>query len=189
MSTSTNLRLDDQLCFALYAATNAVTRAYRPLLEAVGLTYPQYLVMMVLWERDAQPIHEIASRLNLASHAVTPIVHRLETAGLVSRARVGQDRRVVTVALTTAGAEAESTASAAQYAVVDQTRLCGAELTDLRDHLRDLVSRMNDTSAAPAATTDPIGDDGRERVTTHRPGPASATGTPQTSHAPGACEW
>jgi DNA-binding MarR family transcriptional regulator len=169
VSTSTNLRLDDQLCFALYAATNAVTRAYRPLLEAVGLTYPQYLVMMVLWERDAQPIHEIASRLNLASHAVTPIVHRLETAGLVTRTRVGTDRRVVTVALTPAGSQVESAASAAQFSVVDQTRLCGTELTDLRDDLRDLVSRMNSLSAGEAQTTDRAGGHERDRDTAHSP--------------------
>ena len=169
MSTSTNVRLDDQLCFALYAATNAVTRAYRPLLEAVGLTYPQYLVMMVLWERDAQPIHEIASRLNLASHAVTPIVNRLETAGLVTRTRIGADRRVVTVGLTPAGARAEAGASAAQFSVVDQTRLCGAELTDLRDDLRDLVFRMNSLSAGEAQTTDRAGRDKRDRGTAHSP--------------------
>ncbi|EAP96911.1 transcriptional regulatory protein [Janibacter sp. HTCC2649] len=157
MSTSTNLRLDDQLCFALYAATNAITRAYRPLLEAVGLTYPQYLVMMVLWERDSQPIHEIASRLNLASHAVTPIVRRLESAGLVTRTRIGTDRRVVTVTLTPEGTHAESAASAAQFNVVDQTTLCGTELTEIRDDLRDLVSRMNSTSAGEAQTTQPMG--------------------------------
>lgn len=169
MSTSTNLRLDDQLCFALYAATNAVTRAYRPLLEAVGLTYPQYLVMMVLWERDSQPIHEIAARLNLASHAVTPIVHRLESAGLVTRDRVSADGRVVTVSLTPEGTRAESGASAAQSTVVDQTRLCGTELTGLRDDLRDLVSRMNGTSAGEGQTTDPTGGEERERVTGLRP--------------------
>lgn len=144
MSTTTNLRLDDQLCFALYAATNAVTRAYRPLLEAVGLTYPQYLVMMVLWERDGQPIHEIAARLNLASHAVTPIVLRLEKGGLVTRSRNRSDRRVVTVAVTATGRELEAQASAAQFAVVQQTRLCGPELEGLRDDLRDLVLRMTD---------------------------------------------
>lgn len=164
MSTSTNLRLDDQLCFALYAATNAVTRAYRPLLEALGLTYPQYLVMMVLWERDAQPIHEIASRLSLASHAVTPIVHRLETAGLVTRTRVGTDRRVVTVTLTPLGTHAQSAASAAQFSVVEQTRLCGTELTDLRDDLRDLVARMNGAPAGQAQATGPSAGKERKRV-------------------------
>jgi MarR family transcriptional regulator, organic hydroperoxide resistance regulator len=142
VSTSTNLRLDDQLCFALYAATNAVTRAYRPLLDAIGLTYPQYLVMLVLWEADDQAVHEIASRLQLAPHAISPIVRRLEETGLVTRTKGGRDRRVVRIALTPAGAELETAASTAQFGVVDQTRLCREELTGLRDDLRDLVARM-----------------------------------------------
>ncbi len=152
MSTSTNLRLDDQLCFALYAASNAVTRAYRPLLEAIGLTYPQYLVMMVLWEEDEQPVNEIATRLELASHAISPIIARLEAAELVTRSRVHPDRRVVTVGLTPSGAELESAASAAQADVVSQTRLCGEELNGLREHLHDLVARMNDDSGVPTGS-------------------------------------
>ncbi len=106
MSTSTNLRLDDQLCFGLYAATNAVTRAYRPLLRAIGLTYPQYLVMLVLWEQDQVSVHEIADRLELAPHAISPLLGRLEDAGLVVRRRDTSDRRVVWVGLTQAGLEA-----------------------------------------------------------------------------------
>ncbi len=155
MSTSTNLRLDDQLCFALYSATNAVTRAYRPLLDAIGLTYSQYLVMLVLWESDRQPVHTIASRLELASHAISPILVRLEERGLVTRDQTAHDRRVVTVSLTPAGAELEQAASAAQFDVVDQTRLCGAELTGLRDDLRDLVSRMTPPSTTASAPHHP----------------------------------
>ncbi len=157
MSTSTNLRLDDQLCFALYAATNAVTRAYRPLLEAIGLTYPQYLVMLVLWQDDEQPVHEIASRLDLASHAISPILRRLEATGLVTRRQDGPDRRVVTVCLTRAGADLETAASRAQFDVVDQTRLCGEELNGLRDELRGLVARMTGGPAATAVTAPPVG--------------------------------
>ncbi len=143
MMTSTNLRLDDQLCFALYAATNAVTRAYRPLLKAIGLTYPQYLVMLVLWEQDQVVVHEIADRLELAPHAISPLLGRLEEAGLVVRRRDVADRRVTWVGLTESGVALEAAASAAQYAVVDQTRLCGGELDDLRDALRELVGRMS----------------------------------------------
>ena len=142
MSTSKNLRLDDQLCFALYSATNAVTRSYRPLLQAIGLTYSQYLVMLVLWESDQQPVSQIAERLHLASHAISPIVRRLEVAGLVTCTQGGPDRRVVTIGLTPAGVELEAAASRAQLDVVDQTRLCSEELTGLRDDLRDLVARM-----------------------------------------------
>ena len=143
MTTSSNLRLNDQLCFALYAATNQVTRAYRPLLEAVGLTYPQYLVMLVLWESDDQPAHEIADRLQLSPAAVSPILGRLEEAGLVVRALDPDDARSRRVRLTTKGAAVELGASRAQLNVVEQTGLCGDELSGLRDDLHDLVMRMS----------------------------------------------
>ncbi|KQU69325.1 MarR family winged helix-turn-helix transcriptional regulator [Phycicoccus sp. Root101] len=143
MTTSSNLRLNDQLCFALYAATNQVTRAYRPLLEAVGLTYPQYLVMLVLWESDDQPAHEIADRLQLSPAAVSPILGRLEEAGLVVRDQDPDDARTRRVRLTPKGAAVELGASRAQLNVVEQTGLCGDELTGLRDDLHDLVMRMS----------------------------------------------
>ena len=143
MSRSSNLRLNDQLCFALYAATNQVTRAYRPLLEAVGLTYPQYLVMLVLWESDDQPAHKIADRLQLSPAAVSPILGRLEEAGLVVRDQDPDDARTRRVRLTPKGAAVELGASRAQLNVVEQTGLCGDELTGLRDDLHDLVMRMS----------------------------------------------
>ncbi|MCU1537338.1 MAG: transcriptional regulator [Humibacillus sp.] len=155
MSTTSNLRLEDQLCFALYGATNAVTRAYRPLLEVLGLTYPQYLVLLVLWADGERPVTQIAHRLGLPPHAVSPILHRLEQAGLVTRERRGSDRRVVTIALTPAGTELETEASRVQYAVVEQTRLACAELEGLRDELHDLVRRMDARTDAPTdARTD-----------------------------------
>jgi MarR family transcriptional regulator, organic hydroperoxide resistance regulator len=144
MSTTTNLRLEDQLCFALYGATNAVTRAYRPLLDALGLTYPQYLVLLVLWEDGERSVTHIAHRLGLPPHAVSPILRRLEDAGLVARERRGTDRRVVTIALTATGTELEAKASKVQFSVVEQTRLACSELEDLRDGLHDLVRRMAD---------------------------------------------
>ena len=137
-----NLRLDDQLCFALYAATNAVTRAYRPLLERIGLTYPQYLVMLVLWQDGEHAVHEIASRLALPPHAVSPLLDRLESAGLIVRRRAAPDRRIAHVQLTAAGAELETAAAAAQRTVVCRTQLDGPALDDLRDQLQALVGRM-----------------------------------------------
>ena len=80
-------RLDEQLCFALYAATNAVVRVYRPLLKSVGLTYPQYLVLLILWEQESAPVGEIAERLHLATHAISPIIDRLTDADLVQIGR------------------------------------------------------------------------------------------------------
>src|SRR3954471_16564811 len=97
------LRLDDHLCFALYAASRGFTRAYAPLLEPLGLTYPQYLVMVALWERDARPVHELGTCLDLDSGTLTPLLKRLEAAGLVERHRDRADERVVKIYLTADG--------------------------------------------------------------------------------------
>ncbi len=139
--SSGRLRLDDQLCFALYAATHAMTRRYRPLLDSLGLTYPQYLVMLVLWQDGPSTVGEIARRLELDSHAVTPLVGRLEAAGLVGRRR-GDDRRQVVVAPTRSGRELEATTSVAQADVACATGLDAVGLDDLRDQLRALSGRL-----------------------------------------------
>lgn len=136
-------RLAEQLCFALYAATNAVTRAYRPLLHALGLTYPQYLAMLVLWERRSCRLGEIADELRLAPHALSPIVDRLEEAGLVRRAKDEADGRVVIVELTAAGATLEGGAAAVQDELRCQTALSTDEVVALRNELHALVSRMD----------------------------------------------
>lgn len=136
------LRLDDQLCFAVYAATNAVVRAYRPLLRELGLTYPQYLLLMVLWERDDQAVSEVAARLQLPVHGLLPVVERLERAALVRRSRQAGDRRVVRLGLTAAGAALERAAAVAQHNVVDRTKLTVTELEDLRDQLRHLTAAL-----------------------------------------------
>ena len=144
MSTSTKqtrLRLDDQLCFALYAATNSVVRAYRPLLGELGLTYPQYLVMLALWQDGVTAVHDLAARLQLTSSAITPLVDRLEAAGFVTRTRA-VDRRIVLVALTEAGRLLEDQVATAQQAVVCRTGLGDRELADLRQELKDLADRV-----------------------------------------------
>ncbi|MGD6459144.1 MarR family transcriptional regulator, partial [Xanthomonas citri pv. citri] len=141
MSTSTKqtgLRLDDQLCFALYAATNSVVRAYRPLLGEVGLTYPQYLVMLALWQDGVTAVYDLAARLRLTSSAITPLVDRLEAAGFVTRTRAA-DRRIVLVALTEVGRLLEDQVATAQQAVVCRTGLGDRELADLRQDLKDLA--------------------------------------------------
>ena len=142
MGRPTNLHLDDQLCFALYAATNTVTRAYRPLLERIALTYPQYLVMLTLWQHGELSVGEIADRLALPGHAVSPLVDRLEDAGFVLRHRSSPDRRVVHVSLTPAGAELEGAASTAQRSVACDTGLTPEALAGLRAQLHELVDRM-----------------------------------------------
>jgi len=109
------LRLDDQLCFALYAATNAVTRSYRARLETVGLTYPQYLVMLVLWQDGPSPISHIAARLSLAPNAITPLLDKLEKIALVKRKRNEADRRVIRIELTEKGVELEHETALKQH--------------------------------------------------------------------------
>ena len=97
------LHLDDQLCFALYSASRALTRAYAPLLAPLGLTYPQYLVLLVLWERDGLPVKDLGERLALDSGTLTPLLKRLAHQGLVERRRGADDERIVRIHLTPAG--------------------------------------------------------------------------------------
>lgn len=99
------LRLDQQLCFPLYAASNLITRLYRPLLAEIGLTYPQYLVMLVLWESAPQSVGALGERLHLDSGTLTPLLKRMEAAGLVDRKRDSGDERRVLIALTPKGAD------------------------------------------------------------------------------------
>ena len=98
-----HLALDNQLCFALYSASRAITRAYGPLLADLGLTYPQYLVMLVLWQADGVSVSELGARLALDSGTLTPLLKRLQTAGWISRTRGAQDERRVDIHLTPAG--------------------------------------------------------------------------------------
>ena len=137
-------RLDDQLCFALYAATNAITRMYRPLLKEIGLTYPQYLALLVLWESGAVRTGEIAERLQLPTHALSPIVDRLEEAGLVERVVDPDDGRAVMIDLTAEGRRLEKSAADVQEAVRCSTNLDAGEVNELRAELHRLVDLMAD---------------------------------------------
>ena len=95
--------LDNQLCFRLYTASRLLTQAYRPLLSAQGLTYPQYLVLLVLWEKGAQPVNDIAKRLHLETNTVTPLLQRMEKEGILSRRKGKEDARQIIVSLTQKG--------------------------------------------------------------------------------------
>ena len=136
------LRLDEQLCFALYAATNAVTRAYRPLLAQLELTYPQYLVMLVLWQEGNSSSREIAQRLQLSANAISPLLDRLEEHGLIARQRDRTDRRVIHITLTPEGATLESAVYDVQQVVECQTGLAPDDLGQLRGELAALAERM-----------------------------------------------
>ena len=104
------LRLGNQICFRLYTAARLVTQAYTPILTALGITYPQYLVLMVLWEKDNQPVNDIAHRLFLETNTVTPLLQRMEKLGIVSRKKGEQDKRQQIVSLTAKGKELEEEA-------------------------------------------------------------------------------
>ena len=105
------LKLDNQLCFRLYTASRLITQAYRPLLEPLGLTYPQYLVMMVLWEQDKQTVCDISHRLSLDTNTITPLLQRMEREGLVSRTKDAVDGRRTLVTLSRKGRQLEKKAA------------------------------------------------------------------------------
>ena len=141
------LRLDNQVCFRLYTATRLITQAYTPLLNELGITYPQYLVMMVLWEQDAQPVNDIARRLLLETNTVTPLLQRMEKLGIVTRQRGKEDKRQQIVSLTEKGKAMEEQAyqvipagrgrelSACPFQLDDYERLAG-ELDTIINTLR-----------------------------------------------------
>lgn len=148
MSKFENLKLKNQLCFALYAATNAITRLYRNRLNHLGLTYPQYLVMMVLWEKDGLTVKNLAEQLHLDSATITPLLKRLEAMGFVHRRRNTSDERVVNIFLSEKGREIESAVAEVQESVACQTGLPEYEFVDLRSTLHQLVDTINKSDGA-----------------------------------------
>ncbi len=149
--TERTIRLEDNLCFALYSASRAFTRAYQPLLEPLGLTYPQYLVMLVLWERDDVSVRELGERLHLDSGTLTPLLKRLEEAGTVRRRRDPEDERVVRIALTDAGRALQERAKTVPF---ELARCAGFAPTEqgLKDlsALRDAINEVTKSIAKSA---------------------------------------
>ena len=136
------ISLDGQLCFAIYGAAHAFNRAYKPLLEPLGLTYPQYLVMLALWEEDGQPVKAIGERLGLDSGTLSPLLKRLEQADLVKRRRDRKDERQVHISLTPKGAEMKAEAEHVARAIGEALG-CGLdEVAALRDALKALRERL-----------------------------------------------
>jgi DNA-binding MarR family transcriptional regulator len=136
-------RLDDQLCFAIYRAGQAVTRVYKHLLAPLGLTYPQYLVMLVLWEHGELSVKDIGGRLGLDSGTLTPLLKRMETGGFVIRRRDPDDERIVRVSVTAAGLGLQSLACGVMDGLSQRSRLPADELVALRDRLSALSSSLN----------------------------------------------
>ena len=136
------LRLDDQLCFAVYAAAQAFNRLYRPLLARLGLTYPQYLVLLALWEQDGLSLGAIGARLGLDSGTLTPLLKRLERVGLVRRRRHSGDERRLLVELTPQGAALRREAEAVPPLVLQAVACTDGELAELRRALWALRGRL-----------------------------------------------
>ncbi|MCA0145824.1 MarR family winged helix-turn-helix transcriptional regulator [Blastococcus sp. LR1] len=143
-----SVALDDQLCFALYAASRAVTARYRPMLDELGLTYPQYLVMMLLWETDNQTVGQLGNRLALDSGTLSPLLKRLTAAGLVSRHRRVEDERSVSIALTDAGRALREKSVAISEEMIGAIGFDAAEFDDLKSRLRLLTERVNGAAQA-----------------------------------------
>ncbi len=132
------LRLDNQVCFLLYGASRAVTQLYQPLLAPLGLTYPQYLVLLVLWEEDGASVRRLCQRLYLDSGTLTPLLSRLAAAGLVRRARSTRDARVVDIHLTAAGKKLKQAARAVPEALLCRLGMPLPELARVRGELQRL---------------------------------------------------
>jgi MarR family transcriptional regulator, organic hydroperoxide resistance regulator len=137
------LRLDNQICFAVYSASHAFNRVYKPLLDRLGLTYPQYLVMLVLWERDDVAVKEIGERLHLDSGTLTPLLKRLEQAGLIKRTRSAEDERQVLIDLTSPGQALKEKARAVPPSILAASQCSVAELTAVKDEIVALRDRLN----------------------------------------------
>ena len=138
MAADEYLRLDNQLCFLLYGASRAVTQLYQPLLAPLGLTYPQYLVMLVLWEEDGASVRTLCDRLYLDSGTLTPLLTRLSSAGLIRRVRSKADARVVDIQLTAAGRKLKRAARSVPEALLCRLGLPLAELARVRGELKRL---------------------------------------------------
>ena len=142
-----SLKLEDQLCFSIYAAQHAFNRFYKPLLGPLGLTYPQYLVLLTLWEEDGLPVRAIGERLALDSGTLTPLLRRMEEAGLVSRQRDTVDERLVRIQLTAKGRRLEARAAGFPQQIGAAASCSAAEL----DALRRLMFRLRDDLDAASA--------------------------------------
>jgi MarR family transcriptional regulator, organic hydroperoxide resistance regulator len=140
------LRLDNQICFAVYSTAHAFNRVYKPLLDHLGLTYPQYLAMLVLWERDGVPVKDIGARLFLDSGTLTPLLKRLEKAQLIKRTRSSADERQVLIALTPQGQALQDKAKAVPQSILAATACSVAELSTIKNELVALRDRLNEAA-------------------------------------------
>ena len=141
-----HLKLSNQLCFPVYAASRLIIREYQPYLDQLGITYPQYLVLMVLWETDEISVNEITQKLILNTNTVTPLLKRMETLGIITRIRSEKDERKVVISLTDKGREMKFTATAIPHELANNLNagtLTMNQLIELRTNLNLLVNFLN----------------------------------------------
>jgi DNA-binding MarR family transcriptional regulator len=150
-------RVGDFLCFAVYAASHAFTRVYKPLLEALGLTYPQYLVMVMLWERDDQTVGGLGDKLFLESSTLTPLLKRLETLGLVKRSRDPDDERQVRIRLTAAGERLRGQAAHVPDCIAEASGLTGEEARRLVADVTALRNALDEVASGAQTGDAPVG--------------------------------
>ncbi|MEO6015721.1 MAG: MarR family transcriptional regulator [Polaromonas sp.] len=141
-NTDVMLQLDNQLCFALYSTSLAMTKVYKPHLDDIGLTYPQYLAMLALWERDGLMVSELGERLHLDSGTLTPLLKRLEASGFITRIRAVEDERRVHITLTAAGRKLKAKAANIPACILSASQCSVGELVDLTQQVQALRRRL-----------------------------------------------
>ncbi|HEX2011537.1 MAG TPA: MarR family transcriptional regulator [Roseateles sp.] len=146
------LRLDQQLCFALYSSSLAMTKLYKPLLEPLGLTYPQYLAMLVLWEQDGISVSTLGQRLSLDSGTLTPLLKRMESAGLIARRRASEDERRVDIYLTETGRLLKKQALNIPSQLACAAACSLEELSSLTRRLHELRQQLAGAELSPPTT-------------------------------------
>ncbi len=154
MNEDEYLKLDNQLCFVLYAASRVLTKLYGPFLAKLNLTYPQYLVMLVLWEHETLSVGDIGALLYLDSGTLTPLLKRLEAQGLVSRNRLATDERKVMITLTDAGRAIKQDAVSVPMELFCRSGLTLEEFLSIKQNVGKLLDRMNEDAASAEHCTD-----------------------------------
>jgi DNA-binding MarR family transcriptional regulator len=137
------LKLDNQLCFTIYACSREISRLYRPLLDELGITYPQYLVLLVLWEKQASTVKELGEQLYLDSGTLTPMLKRMEAAGLIIRQRSSEDERKVVIQLTEEGHSLRKKAACIPKFLLTQSEISKEEFARLLNQFKKLLERVH----------------------------------------------
>ncbi|WP_088830641.1 MarR family winged helix-turn-helix transcriptional regulator [Paenibacillus tyrfis] len=150
MSHNEYLKLDNQLCFSLYACSRAISRMYRPLLDELGLTYPQYLVLLVLWEKEESTVKELSEILDLDSGTLTPMLKRMEAAGLVQRKRSSEDERVVIVRIADKGVALQHKAVCIPQALFASSGMTLEQMAELNRQVKAMMDHIHELNGTVA---------------------------------------